>query len=78
MLQRVRAAAADKPGAQLYLVYEPDVHAGDPPAEAQLGWIQVARWTGVGSPSPGSYVDVTGGRQDHAGKGIIDIYGGVK
>jgi hypothetical protein len=44
-------------GAQLYLVYEPDVHAGDPPAEAQLGWIQVARWSGTGAPSRASYVD---------------------
>jgi hypothetical protein len=46
-------------GAQLYLVYEPDLHAGDPPAAAQLKWIQVAHWTGTGSPSPASYVDNT-------------------
>ena len=46
-------------GAQLYVVYQPDVHAGDPPAEAQLKWIQVARWSGTGSPSPASYVDDT-------------------
>jgi hypothetical protein len=44
-------------GAELYVVYQPDVHAGDPPAQAQLGWIQVARWSGTGSPSPASYVD---------------------
>ena len=37
-------------GAQLYVVYEPDVHAGNPPVEAQLKWIQVTRWTGTGSP----------------------------
>jgi hypothetical protein len=35
------------------------VHAGDPPAEAQLKWIQVAHWSGTGSPSPASYVDDT-------------------
>jgi hypothetical protein len=46
-------------GAQLYVVYEPDVHAGDPPAEAQLKWIQVTHWSGTGSPSPASYVDDT-------------------
>jgi hypothetical protein len=46
-------------GAQLYVVYEPDVHAGDPPAQAQLKWIQVARWSGTGSPSAASYVDNT-------------------
>lgn len=46
-------------GAQLYVVYEPDVHAGDPSAEARLKWIQVARWSGTGSPSPASYVDNT-------------------
>jgi hypothetical protein len=46
-------------GGQLYVVYEPDVHAGDPPAEAQLKWIQVTRWTGTGSPSPAPYVDNT-------------------
>jgi hypothetical protein len=46
-------------GAQLYLVYEPDVHAGDPRTEAQLKWIQVAHWTGAGSPSPAPYVDNT-------------------
>jgi hypothetical protein len=46
-------------GAQLYLVYEPDVHAGDPRAEAQLGWIQVARWTGAGGPGSAPYVDNT-------------------
>jgi hypothetical protein len=46
-------------GAQLYVVYEPDVHAGAPPAEAQLKWIQVAHWTGTGSPSPAPYVDNT-------------------
>ena len=46
-------------GAQLYVVYEPDLHAGDPPAEAQLRWVQVAHWTGTGSPSPVSYVDNT-------------------
>jgi hypothetical protein len=46
-------------GAQLYVVYEPDVRAGDPRAEAQLKWIQVVRWTGTGSPSPASYVDNT-------------------
>lgn len=46
-------------GAELYLVYEPDVHAGDPPAGAQLKWIQVARWTGTGSPLPAPYVDNT-------------------
>ena len=33
-------------GAELYVVYDPDVHARDPIAEAQLGWIQVARWSG--------------------------------
>ena len=46
-------------GAQLYLVYEPDVHAGDPPAEAQLGWIQVAQWKGAGGPGSAPYVDNT-------------------
>ena len=46
-------------GAQLYVVYEPNLQAGDPPAEAQLKWIQVAHWTGAGAPSPGSYVDNT-------------------
>jgi hypothetical protein len=119
-------------GAQLYVVYEPDVHAGDPPAEAQLKWIQVAHWSGAGSPSRASYVDNTscpnpffisgglisilgtrafnfdnpitaqpaqgqGGNRvlsarylaetflvrdtltnDAAGKGIIDVYGGIK
>lgn len=44
-------------GAELYMVYEPHVHAGDPAANAQLGWIQVARWSGTGSPWPASYVD---------------------
>lgn len=44
-------------GAELYMVYEPDVRAGDPAAEAQLGWIQVARWSGTGAPSPAAYVD---------------------
>lgn len=46
-------------GAQLYLVYEPDRRAGDPPAEARLKWIQVTRWTGTAAPSPASYVDNT-------------------
>jgi hypothetical protein len=46
-------------GAQLYLVYEPDANAGDPPAEAQLGWIQVAQWTGAGGPGSAPYVDNT-------------------
>ena len=46
-------------GAQLYLVYRPDVHAGDPPAEAQLGWIQVAQWKGTGGPGSAPYVDNT-------------------
>ena len=46
-------------GAQLYLVYEPNVRAGDPEAEAPLKWIQVVHWTGTGSPSPDSYVDNT-------------------
>jgi hypothetical protein len=46
-------------GAQLYVVYQPEVHAGDPRAEAQLKWIQVTRWSGTGSPSPASYVDDT-------------------
>jgi hypothetical protein len=46
-------------GAQLYVVYEPDVQAGDPAAQAQLKWIQVAHWSGTRSPSPASYVDNT-------------------
>jgi hypothetical protein len=46
-------------GAQLYLVYEPNGHAGDPPAEAQLGWIQVAQWKGAGGPGSAPYVDNT-------------------
>jgi hypothetical protein len=46
-------------GVELYVVYQPDVHAGDPPADAQLKWIQVVRWTGIGSPSRGPYVDTT-------------------
>lgn len=46
-------------GAELYVVYEPDVHAGDPPAEAKLKWIQVTRWTGTGGPGPAPYVDNT-------------------
>lgn len=46
-------------GAELYVVYNPDLRAGDPPAHAQLKWIQVAHWSGVGSPSPGPYVDNT-------------------
>jgi hypothetical protein len=46
-------------GAQLYLVYEPDPRAGDPAAAAQLGWIQVARWTGAGGPGSAPYVDNT-------------------
>jgi hypothetical protein len=44
-------------GAELYVVYDPDVHAGDPPGDAQLGWIQVARWSGAGASSPASFVD---------------------
>lgn len=44
-------------GAELYVVYEPDVHAGDPPAEAQLGWIEVSRWSGAGAPSSAPEVD---------------------
>lgn len=44
-------------GAELYVVYDPEVHAGDPPAEAQLGWIQVARWSGAGATSRASFVD---------------------
>ncbi len=46
-------------GAQLYVVYAPDLHAGDPRAEAQLKWIQITRWTGTGSPTPAPYVDNT-------------------
>jgi hypothetical protein len=46
-------------GAQLYLVYRPDVQAGDPPAQAQLRWIQVARWKGAGGPGSAPYVDNT-------------------
>jgi hypothetical protein len=46
-------------GAELYVVYQPDVHAGDPPTEAPLKWIQVVRWTGTGSPSSRPYVDTT-------------------
>jgi hypothetical protein len=44
-------------GAELYVVYQPDLRAGDPPTEAQLKWIQVTHWTGTGSPSPAPYVD---------------------
>jgi hypothetical protein len=44
-------------GAELYVVYDPDVRAGDPPDDAQLGWIQVARWSGRGAPSRASFVD---------------------
>jgi hypothetical protein len=47
-------------GAELYVVYQPDVHAGDPPAQAQLGWIQVVHWSGTGAPSPARYVDGRG------------------
>lgn len=63
-------------GAQLYLVYEPDVHAGDPRAEAQLGWIQVAHWSGTGAPSPASYVD-SGARPNpfFISGGLISILG---
>ena len=46
-------------GAQLYVVYEPDARADDPPAAAQLKWIQVAHWRGIGSPSSVPYVDNT-------------------
>jgi hypothetical protein len=46
-------------GAQLYVVYQPDTRAGDPPAQARLGWIQVARWEGAGSPGTAPYVDNT-------------------
>jgi hypothetical protein len=46
-------------GAQLYVVYDPGRHAGDPRAQAPLKWIQVVRWSGTGSPSPDSYVDNT-------------------
>lgn len=46
-------------GAELYVVYEPDRRVDDPPAQARLKWIQVARWTGTGSPSPDPYVDNT-------------------
>src|SRR5262249_17917139 len=44
-------------GADLYVVYHPVVHAGDPPGNAQLGWIQVARWSGTGARSRVSFVD---------------------
>jgi hypothetical protein len=44
-------------GAELYVVYDPDVQAGDPPGDAQVGWIQVARWSGSGAPSRASFVD---------------------
>jgi hypothetical protein len=63
-------------GAELYVVYEPDVRRGDPPAEAQLGWIQVARWRGTGAPSPAPYVD--GGARPNPfflTGGLTSIYG---
>jgi hypothetical protein len=47
-------------GAQLYVVYEPDSHAGDPPAAAPLKWIQVTHWRGTGSLSSAPYVDNIG------------------
>jgi hypothetical protein len=46
-------------GAQLYLGYEPDRRAGDPPAQPQLGWIQVAQWKGAGGSGAAPYVDNT-------------------
>jgi hypothetical protein len=44
-------------GAELYVVYDPDVHAGDPAGDAQVGWIQVARWSGTRARPRVSFVD---------------------
>ncbi|MGO9959993.1 MAG: hypothetical protein ACLP50_29125 [Solirubrobacteraceae bacterium] len=63
-------------GAQLYVVYAPDAGAGDPPAQAQLKWIQVARWRGAGSPSRASYVDNTSSPNPFfISGGLISIHG---
>jgi hypothetical protein len=62
-------------GAELYVVYQPDVHAGDPAAEAQLGWIQVARWTGAGAPSPARYVDDRRANPFFMTGGLTSIFG---
>jgi hypothetical protein len=70
-------------GAELYLVYEPQVHAGDPHAEKQLGWIQVARWTGAGGSGSAPYVDdgartnpflLTGGLTSIFGSRVFNFY----
>ena len=63
-------------GAELYLVYNPDRRAGDPPAEAQLKWIQVAHWTGTGSASAAPYVDNTASANPFfVSGGLISIHG---
>jgi hypothetical protein len=63
-------------GAELYVVYEPGVRRGDPAAQARLGWIQVARWSGPGAPSRASYVD-DGGRPNpfFMTGGLTSIFG---
>lgn len=70
-------------GAELYVVYEPQVHAGDPRAEKPLGWIQVARWTGAGGSGSAPYVDdgartnpffMTGGLTSIFGNPVFNFY----
>ncbi|MGO9957131.1 MAG: hypothetical protein ACLP50_14375 [Solirubrobacteraceae bacterium] len=66
-------------GSQLYVVYDPEVHAGDPPAQAQLKWIQVAQWSDTGSPSPAStFLARDTLTKDAAGEDVIEIYGEIK
>ncbi|GAA1042520.1 hypothetical protein GCM10009557_68720 [Virgisporangium ochraceum] len=40
-------------GADLHLVYEPDVRHGDPPADDAVHWIQVTRYDGVAAVDRG-------------------------
>jgi hypothetical protein len=63
-------------GAELYVAYHPDVRRGDPPARADLKWIQVARWTGTGGPSPARYLD-SGARANpfYITGGLISVFG---
>jgi hypothetical protein len=64
-------------GADLYVVYDPDLRRGDPPIQGTLRWIQVVRWRGTGSSSSReSYVDNLGRANPfYMSGGLISING---
>jgi hypothetical protein len=62
-------------GADLYVVYDPDVRRGDPAIHTTVRWIQVARSRGIGG-SPESSVDNVGRANPfYTFGGVTSIYG---